>query len=151
MKFVLDENQMGRVLAVYPFFMRESKKLKTFLEAYAVALSVFCKIDVHFRAEATAFDEFFKTLKAAFLIFSDWDGKSDFKEAVLKKFKEIGEFKELDEAIQMGVDLDPVSGKVPNITLTEVVGIKLYCDIYMQLQAKNYMEQLATTERGEKD
>jgi AbiV family abortive infection protein len=145
MKFVLDENQMGRVMAVYPFFMREGKKLKTYLEAYAFALSILCKIDIHFRVEPTACHEFYKTLQAAFLIFGDWDGKSDFKEAALKKFKEIGEFKELEETLQLGTDMDPASGKMPPITLTEVAAMKLYCDIYMQYQAKRYMEEMASS------
>ena len=145
MKFVLDENQMGRVMTVYPFFMREHKKLKTFLEAYAFALAIFCKIDVHFRVEATALHEFFKALKAAFLIFGDWDGQTDFKIAALKRFKEIGEFKELDETMQMGMDLDTTSGKIPMTTLTEVAAMKLYCDIYIQLQAKQYVEQFAAS------
>ncbi|MCL4404954.1 AbiV family abortive infection protein [Patescibacteria group bacterium] len=141
MKFVLEENEMGRVMTVYPFFMMEREKLRPFLEAYAFALSIFCKIDVHFRVEATALHEFFKALKAAFLIYSDWDGKSDFKEAALKKFKEIGEFNDLGEILQLGLDMDPASGKVPNVTLTEVADMKLYCDIYMQYQVKQYFDK----------
>ena len=63
----------------------------------------------------------------------------------MKKFKEIGEFKELKETLQLGVDMDPASGKMPNITLTEVAAMKLYCDIYMQYQAKRYMEGMVTS------
>ncbi len=142
-RFVLDEDQMAqRVSVAYTYFIRESEKLRPVLEAYASALAIYCKIDVHFRAEATAFHEFFKTLKAAFLLFEDWGGTSDFKEAALKKFKEISEIKNLEEILQIGIDLNPMSGNIPPVTLTEVAAIKLYCDFYIQFQAKNYVERL---------
>jgi AbiV family abortive infection protein len=143
-RMVLDENTMIRVSMAYALFMREPKKLKEFLETYAFALTIFSKIDIHLRLETNAFHEFFKALKAAFLAFNDWDGKTDMKEAMLKKFKEIGDFKELGDLIQMGIDLEPPPGKPQNITLTEIAAIKMYCDFYIQFQAKQYLEQLAS-------
>jgi hypothetical protein len=143
MRMVLDENEMQRVMVVYPFLMRESRKLKEFLETYAFALTVLSKIDIHFRLEANAFNEFFKAFKAALIAFGDWDGKSDLKVAILNQFKSLGDFKELDAIIQTGIDFDPSRGNPPNITLTEVAAMKLYCDVYIQLKAKEYMEKFA--------
>jgi AbiV family abortive infection protein len=142
-RMVLDENEMQRVMVVYTFLMRESMQLKGFLEIYAFALTVFSKIDIHFRLEPNAFNEFFKALKAAMIAFGDWDGKSDLKAAILNQFKILGDFKELDAIIQTGIDFDPSRGNPPNITLTEIAAMKLYCDVYIQLKAKEYMEKLA--------
>jgi hypothetical protein len=131
-------------MVVYPFLMRESRKLEEFIKTYALALTLFSKLDIHFRVEPNAFNEFFKALKAALIAFGDWDGKSDLKEAILNQFKGLGDFKELDAIIQTGIDFDPSQGgNPPNITLTEIAAMKLYCDVYIQLKAKEYMEKFA--------
>src|SRR5260370_22505471 len=135
-KMVLDEDEMQRVMVVYPFLMRESRNLKGFLETYAFALTIFSKIDIHFRVEPNAFNEFFKALKTALIAFGDSDGKSDLKQAILNQYKGIGDFREVDAIIQTAIDFDPSLGNPPNITLTEIAAMKLYCDVYIQLKAK---------------
>jgi hypothetical protein len=117
--------------------------MEGFLKTYAFALAVFSKIDIHFRLEANAFEEFFKAFKTALLIFGDWDSKSNLKETIEKQFIGVAHFKELDQAIQVGIDLDPPLGKRPNVTLTEIAVIKMYCDAYVQLKARQYFEGLA--------
>jgi len=141
-KLVLNEELMGQVSMIFAFLMREHKKLEKFLKTYAFGLTIFSKIDIHLRLEINAFDEFFKSFKYAFLIFGDWDGKSDFKEAVRKKFAQLGDFQDLDKTIQLGLDMDLERGKVPCITLTEVAAMKMYTDVYIQLKARDYFQNL---------
>ena len=140
---VLDEAEMQRVMVVYPFLMRENKILEEFMKTYAFALTIFAKIDIHFRVEPNAFNEFFKAFKAALTALGDWDGKSDLKQAILNQFKGVSEAgaKELGAMIQTGIDFDPALGNPPNITLTEIAAMKLYCDVYIQLKANQSMEQ----------
>ncbi|MGD1003574.1 MAG: AbiV family abortive infection protein [Minisyncoccia bacterium] len=140
---VLDEAEVQRVMVVYPFLMRESKTLEEFMKTYAFALTIFAKIDIHFRVEPNAFNEFFKAFKAALIALGDWDGKSDLKQAILTQFKGVSEAgaKELEAMIQTATDFDPALGNPPNITLTEIAAMKLYCDVYIQLKANQSMEK----------
>ena len=141
-KMVLDEGEMGRVSMIFAFLMREHKKLESFLKIYAFALTVFGKVDIHLRLEPNAFEEFFKAFKCAFAIFCDWDEKGDLKEAAHKQFAKLGDFTELDKTVQMGLDMNLERGKVPRITLTEVIAIKLYIDVYINMKASEYFENL---------
>jgi AbiV family abortive infection protein len=146
-KLVLNEEVMRQVSMMFAFLMREHKKLEKFLKTYAFGLTIFSKIDIHLRLEANAFDEFFKSLKSALLIFGDWDGKSDLKEAVHKQFAQLGDLQDLDKTIKLGVDMDLKKGKTPRITLTEVAAMKLYTDVYIQLKARDYFKNLKKIEK----
>lgn len=141
-KMVLNEDEMGKVSRIFVFLMREHKKLEEFSKTYVFGLTLFSKIDIHLRLEANAFDEFFKAFKSALLIFGDWDEKSDLKEAVHKQFAKLGNFTDLDNTIQLGLDMELEKGGVPRITLTEIAAIKLYCDVYIQLKASEYFKNL---------
>lgn len=143
-KLVLDQNAVRNVYSIVALFMRESDRLKDFLMAYATGLTLFSKTDIHLRLEVNSFDEFHKALKAAMKAFGDWDGTSAFKEAVKGQYKKIGATKELDEALDLGaaLDADEKRQKQHPITLTEVVAMKIYCDYYMQLKAKEYFAEL---------
>lgn len=142
-KLVLDENAVRNVYHVLGLFFSESKMLEDFLKAYAMGLTCFSKTDIHLRLEVNAFEEFSKALKIALMVFGDWDGKSDFKEAAIKQIGKAGEMKELEKTLKL-VDLleaDPMRQKHHPITLTEVIAMKIYCDYYIQVKAKEYYEK----------
>jgi len=141
-RLVLDEESMSRVSIIFGFLLREHKKMESFLRAYAQAMTLFSKIDIHLRLEINAFEEFFKAMKEAFLALGDWDGESDFKEAVKKQFSKLSDLKELEQTIQLGIDLSPTTAARSAITLTEVAAMKLYCDFYIQIKANEYFEGL---------
>ena len=124
--------------------MRESQKLEEFLKAYALGLTLFSKTDIHLQLEVNAFEEFYKALKATMRAFGDWDGTGDFKEAVKNQYEKIGEMKDLEETLNLGsaLEADIQRQKHHPITLTEVIAMKIYCDYYMQLKAKEYFENL---------
>jgi len=52
----------------------------------------------------------------------------------------------LDKTIQLGLDME--RGKVPRITLTEVVAIKLYVDVYIHRKASEYFDNLKKKEQA---
>lgn len=150
-KLVLDENAMRNVNHIVAFFLREHKKLEEFLRSYAMGLTFFSKTDVHLRLEVNAFEEFYKALKSAMKIFEDWNGKDSFKEAVMEQYKKIGEMKDLEKTLQLGelLEADVKREKHHPITLTEVIAMKIYCDYYMQLKARDYFENLKEEKDGE--
>lgn len=141
-RLVLDESSIANVYHVFALFLRESKMLEEFLKEYAMGLTCFSKTDIHLRLEANAFESFYKALKAALKAFKDWDGESDIKEIVKKQFEKIGEMKDLDKMLDLAsaLETDVKHEKQHSITLTEVISIKIYCDYYMQLKAKEYFE-----------
>jgi hypothetical protein len=147
-RFVLDENAMRNVYHIIALFFRESKKLEVFLKAYGVGLTCFSKTDVHLRLEVNAFEEFYNALKAAMQSFDDWDGKKDFIDAVMKQYEKIGDMKDLEKVLKLGKALeeDVVRKRHHPITLTEVLGMKIYCDYYIQLKAKQYFQDIKDKE-----
>lgn len=143
-KMTLNQEEMSRVSMIFAFFLREHKKLENFLKSYASGMVLFSKTDIHLRLEVNAFDEFFKALKEALFIFGDWSRASDIKEAVRRQFSKLGDFKELEQTMDLGISLDQDAAhqKVHNITLTEVAAIKLYCDFYLHMKANEYFDKL---------
>src|SRR3989344_5915380 len=143
-KLVLDDKAVRNVYHVVALFMRESQKLEEFLKAYALGLTLFSKTDIHLQLEVNAFEEFYKALKATMRAFGDWDGTGDFKEAVKNQYEKIGEMKDLEETLNLGsaLEADIQRQKHHPITLTEVIAMKISCDYYMQLKAKEYFENL---------
>ena len=143
-RLVLDEANVRNVYDVFLLFMREARKIQGFLEGYALGLTLFSKTDIHLRLEVNAFDEFYKALKAAMRAFGDWDGESDFRGAVAKQFERIGHMRELTKTLDLGCELeaDVRRERQHPITLTEVLAMKLYCDFYVRLKAREYIENV---------
>ncbi len=141
--FVLDDKEMQNVNYMAAYLLRNSKKLEEYLKSYAMALTLFSKTDIHLRLEVNAFDEFYKALKHAMIALGDWDSKADFMNAVKNKLKEVGELKEIDRTLQLGkmLDEDEKREKYHPITLTEVIAMKVYCDYYVQLKARDYFRE----------
>lgn len=65
-------------------------------------------------------------------------------EAIKKQFNKLGELKDLEQIINLGISLsqDIKNQKIHNITLTEVAAIKLYSDFYIQMKANEYFQKL---------
>ena len=143
-KLVLDQNAVRNVYHILALFFREAKMLEEFLKEYAMGLTCFSKIDIHLPLEANAFGSFYKALQAATRAFGDWNGTSDFKGVVKMQLAKINEMKDLDKTLDLEatLDADVKHEKQHPITLTEVIAMKIYCDYYMQLKAKEYFANL---------
>lgn len=150
-RFVLDEHEMVKVSSIFAFLMKENEKLKDFLIEYAQGMVLISKTDVHLRLEPNSFEEFFKAFKKALIIFKDWDGKSNLKEAILNQFTKLQDTKEIERVIDLANSLDFEHGKFGNITLTEVATIKTYLEVYIHIKANEYYAKLKPKDLPKKD
>jgi len=101
---------------------------------YVGGLVFLSKIDFHLRGEANAFDGFWKALREALLVHGAWDGSGDFDSvAVAVMATLLPDATDFGRHLALGSALQQVrnGGTVPNITLSEVIGMKLYCDVYL--------------------
>lgn len=138
----LGQEEMSQVSMVAGYLMRNGEKLKDCLIAYATALAVLSKIDIHLRMEPNAFEQFWLALKCALVVYGDWDGTSDVKEAIKKQYEKIGEMSDLEKTVDLAIalDLDEKKQRMHPITLTEVIAMKLYCDYYLILKINEYFK-----------
>jgi len=141
--FALSHDTMLPINMALVYIMREPAKLKKYLEAYAIALTMLSKTDIHLRLEANAFEQFWISFKEALRAHGDWDGKSDIKAAIKKQFEAIpAELKDLDKTIDLALALeeDDKRQKIHPITLTEVVAMKGYGDTYLHLKIAEHFK-----------
>ena len=116
---------------------RFSEQKRHALEIYLTGLVLTSKIDIHLRLEASAFEYFFKALKTLFAASGDWDGHTDLKLAVETQLNQIlPSITELSDYLELGMRLERRDSLFKPITLTEVVGMKFYCDSYFILLAR---------------
>ena len=122
--------------------VRNKEEIKPF-NSYGLGLAFWAKNDIHLRFELNAYDAFYQAFKEAFQISKDWDGKSDFKEVVHKQFAKLEDFKDIDRAIDLGEELANSPAKTPKspVTLTEILSLKMYCDIYLEIIAKRAVDE----------
>ena len=132
------------------------------LEIYLTGLALISKSDVHLRLEADAFEHFFQTLKTLLLASGDWDGVEDLKLAAETQLGEIfstvpnsetpssetpsSEMPSLSDCIEWGMQLEKRNNPSKQITLTEAIDMKFYCDVYFFLLAKRELNN--RTERN---
>ncbi|HVZ12286.1 MAG TPA: AbiV family abortive infection protein [Patescibacteria group bacterium] len=143
-RLVLTKNDLGNASMMMYFLARiRGTALQKPLDDYCLGLAFTAKNDVHLRFEPNAFDAFYSAFKAAFLATGDWDGKSDFKEAVKRQFGDLlDDLSSLMECVDIGEELQssPTHQPKKEITLTEVFAIKLYFDVYIFKHARKQVE-----------
>jgi AbiV family abortive infection protein len=139
-KLKLDQKGMVGVEVVLGFMFKRFKVLEDFIKHYTLGLALFSKTDIHLRMETNSFIEIFNALKCAMLALGDWDGKSNFRETVIAKFASLEGITELEQTIDLGIKAEKAGATLPEITLTEVMAIKLYCDIYLILKVNDFFE-----------
>ena len=115
------------------------------LDMYLAGLALVSKTDVHLRLEASAFTYFFMALKTLLLASGDWDGVEDLKHAAGVQFGEIlSTMENLSDYIEWGMQLEKRNNPRKPITLTEVIGMKAYCDCYFSLLAKREHDRVTS-------
>ena len=107
------------------------------LEIYLTGLAFISKNDIHLRLEPKAFEHFFKALRTLLLASGDWDGVEDLKLAAETQLSEgFSTMPSLSDYIEWGMQLEEGNNPSKRITLTEVIGMKLYFDVYFTLLAQ---------------
>ena len=111
------------------------------INLYITGLSLLAKNDVHLRLELNSFEQFYLSLKKALELNGLLDGKADLKEVLYNQINWMykGDRSKIDKIVDLGEQIiKSHSGKV---TLTEVISIKTYCDIYFIKSAKEFHEK----------
>lgn len=132
---VLTEHDMNIAAVVFGYLLRiRGEEREKPFNAYITGLTFFSKIDWHFRFESNAFEQFFVSLKTALEVNGHWDGNAATLKAaaVAQLTPMLKKTDNLEATIELGLQLDQAktTGHFPAITLTEVMAIKLYCDLY---------------------
>jgi AbiV family abortive infection protein len=141
--WVLRDSDLGRTSMIFYYITKVRDKPEGRpLNDYVIGLSFLAKNDIHLRFELNCYDQFYKAFRSAFLISGDWDGKTDFKEAVHKQFDKLSKFNDLNEVIDLGEEQQnsPTKSTKNPITLTEVFAVKLFCDIYFEMLARRAVD-----------
>ena len=114
-----------------------NQQMRTALEMYLTGLALISKTDIHVRFEPNAFEHFFQALKTLLLASGDWDGVEDLRVTAANQLSEgFSTMPSLNEYIELGMQLEKRNNFPKRITLTETIGMKLYCDAYLSLLAK---------------
>ena len=112
------------------------------LNLYASGLSLLAKNDVHLRLEMNSFEQFYLSLKTALAKNAHWDGKTDLVAAVFAQIKWLykGDMESLKEVFGLAAEIESAHQSSKPITLSEVMIMKSFCDIYFLKLAKAYIE-----------
>lgn len=145
LKWKLDQTGLNNASIVFSYLVRimDSSEFEP-IKSYLDGLAMLAKNDVHLRLELNSFDQFFTALRQEFLLTKDWDPEKESLKDVA--FSKIGEAlphrDELDKLIDLGIELQQKREKFSKpITLTEVIGMKHYCDLYfLKLAARKFYE-----------
>ena len=122
--------------------IRSNTNLSDALDKYLTGLALTSKSDIHLRLESSAFTHFFTALKTLFIASGDWDGVGDLRLAIETQLNQILppvsnlSNSSLGDYINWGMQLEEQKNPSKRITLTEVIGMKFYCDSYFMLLAK---------------
>lgn len=116
--------------------IRSTPRKREAMENYLTGLALLSKNDIHLRLEPNAFAYFFMALKTLLLSSGDWDGVTDLKSAIVDQLGEFFPQQNLGNYLEWGMQLEKRDNPSKRITLTEVIQMKNYCDIYFYLSAK---------------
>ena len=114
---------------------RSNPRNREALGMYLTGLALISKIDVHLRFEPNAFAYFFTALKTLLLANSDWDGVTDLKSAAVEQLSEYLPIQKLNNYMEWGMQLEKRDNPPKRITLTEVIEMKSFCNVYFHLLA----------------
>ena len=121
--------------------IRSNPRKKQAIENYLTGLALLSKNDIHLRLEPNAFAHFFAAFKTLFLANGDWDGVADLKSAAAEQLSEFFPPHNLNNYIKWGIQLENRNNPSRRITLTEVIQMKNYCDVYFCLSAEKEFDR----------
>lgn len=130
----LDVQSLHLSRMVMDYFMDSyGKPAYSFIDAYMTGLAMLAKSDIHLRLETPMFGHFFFLLEAAVSSMSVKSDTPDFKDslyALLTGF--LTDRDDFNRVIDIGLQLKTAAQEFKgSITLTEVISLKMYCDILL--------------------
>jgi len=134
LRWVLREDDIPVIARMFAYLTKQSRTKgdeRGPLDRYVGGLQFLAKTDIHLELQVNAFEEFFHAFKEALRSNKHWDGHEDLKEAAKRQLSQLlKSTADLEEAVELGIDLDRDKASGKKITLTEVAGMKLFCDLY---------------------
>lgn len=149
-KWVLDKSVLLRVQRIMLLLYSDMKadlKLNPHLMKYLQGVIMFSKTDMHLRLEINAFQMFMDCLVG--LIKEDNPAITDvnFKQEVPNVFQ-LDSYDEFNRYIDAWSQLNTEMKTTEEVTLTDVIGAKMFCDLYILAMAKSNEEKLFKKENA---
>lgn len=140
---VLDQPVLFHMLLAHRFLPRYSEgKEAEMLVHYLHGVAVLGKNDIHLRMEPAALVGFYDAFRAAMHHYGDWDGHEQFSSAAKTMFeRDFQNFSDWSKVLSLGETLKGGTRLPIEITLTHVMGMKVYCDAYILKKLKHLAEQ----------
>jgi hypothetical protein len=130
---VVKKEGMNQVAYVFSYLSRIPKESSGPFADYLIGLAMFSKTDIHLRLERNALAIFFSAFKGFLVANQDWDGKEPIADTALRLLGEcLTKPEELNDVIQKSLDSLANPDKPIVVTLTDVLAMKLYCDMYLR-------------------
>ena len=140
----LKEEDLSIMQLIFGYLLkdiRSNRRKRAAIENYLTGVVLLSKNDIHLRFEPNAFAYFFTAFKTLFLANGDWDGVTDFKSAAAEQLSELFPPQNLKNYIEWGMQLENRNNPSKRITLTEVIQMKNYCDVYFYLSAEKELDR----------
>ncbi|MBN8665888.1 MAG: AbiV family abortive infection protein [Chitinophagales bacterium] len=130
---VLQEQEMHLAGIVHDYFLHVHLKAdQQEVEEYMTALSMLCRTDIHLRLDFDAFRIFFNTFRQLLLKHEKIANKEQVFEVGYAQIQGMIKGRtEYDRVIKLALDVETKTVLHHSITMTEVLAIKIYCDIYI--------------------
>jgi AbiV family abortive infection protein len=144
---VLTSEQLNNVGIVLGHLarIREEARRAPYMR-YFRALALMAKNDIFFQFEGNVLVEFYLVMREAMAAYGDWDGKDEtFNQAVDKVLQPLGggaEFAAMAKDLVEAAELTRQGqNKTRPITLEDVAKMKVICDAYLNLKARQDMQE----------
>jgi AbiV family abortive infection protein len=130
---ILKEQEMHLATIVHDYFIQiHLKPDQHEVEQYMTSLSMLCRTDIHLRLDFDAFRIFFNIFRT--LLFKHekiTEAEQVFEVGYFQIQGMVKERIEYDRVIKLALDVETKKSLHYSITMTEVLAIKMYCDIYL--------------------
>ncbi len=125
---------------------RQNKEMKFTALLHHLTVELLRESDIFFQFEGNILIEFALVLKEAMVAYSDWDGQENtLDEAISKIFHSLNAGDEFINMVKELLEVANLTQKGQNktrpITLEDVAKMKVVCDAYLNLQARQHLQQ----------
>lgn len=129
-KLVLNEQQLHLAHLVYEYFLMNGHKDRNEISDYMLGLAMFARTDIHLRLDTNAFMIFYDVFRRLVTRHEKFSGEDVFEVGYQQIEKLLTTKTEFDKCIKIAKAIESKSQRQQELTLTEVLAMKWYCDFY---------------------
>ncbi len=138
---------MGLALSFMPHPGEKSKNEP--FDHYIAGISMLAKNDIHVQCEPDVFQHFFNALRSAMIIYGDYKKDNEFRVKAAEVFENIAPGLEFyKDYINIAESYEETGKWNQVLTLTEAVGMKLLCDIYLLAKFRKLATERVNKNKG---